>query len=39
MFISMFQLRISQLEATIKVDVSEKNDVLDKLTFERGIYN
>lgn len=30
------QLRIAQLEATIKADVSEKNDVLDKLTNERG---
>jgi len=30
-----YQLRIAQLEATIKADVSEKNDVLDKLTFER----
>jgi len=32
-----YQLRIAQLEATVKADVTEKNVVLDRLTSERDI--
>ncbi|XP_047133171.1 protein fantom isoform X1 [Hydra vulgaris] len=32
-----YQIKIAQLEATIKCDVSEKNEIIDKLTSERDI--
>ena len=35
---TFFQVEMEQLRATLKSDLEEKNEILDKLTHERGAF-